>query len=441
MRVHRARWSPYRYTRRRWHVLAAVVDAVGWLTLGPFKALARVASLLFGRRGLRNDVQSILVVQLDHLGDAILSLGLLRLLRQQYPSARLHVLTSPWNDELFADGGRADHVHVLAPSRFARDGRRWWPELIRCGWRLRLHRFDLAIDVRGELPHALLMWLTGARRRVGWACGGGGFLLTDRVPYVSGRHELESRAALARAVGIDVAANNLSSIAPRIQPTAAALRFADEQIANAWPPRLRENAGPLVAIHVGAGTPAKRWRAEAWQATANLLARDCRARIVIVGSQHDAAAAEIVANGDPTALRRLNVAGRMTLSKLAGVLQRVDLFIGTDSGPAHLAAAVGTPTLVLFSGTNDPDQWRPWLSSVVRFNPPPACSPCHREACPFANHPCLTGLTPEEITRRAIEKLTSTFGRRLRRVDEGIDQSGNGKGPNLFSATAPTKRE
>src|SRR5262249_10853147 len=148
-----------------------------------------------------DETRSILVVQLDHLGDAVLSLGLLRALRGHYPAARLHVLAAPWNVELLITSGSVDHVHVMKCPRFARRGGwKWQADLVRGSWRLRRHRFDLAIDVRGELPHAILMWLAGARRRVGWPCGGGGFLLTDGVPYVRGRHEVQSRAAIAKVL-------------------------------------------------------------------------------------------------------------------------------------------------------------------------------------------------------------------------------------------------
>jgi heptosyltransferase-2 len=83
------------------------------------------------------------------------------------------------------------------------------------------------------------------------------------------------------------------------------------------------------------------------------------------------------------------------------VLERADLFLGADSGPAHLAAAAGTPSVVLFSGTNRSGQWRPWSRNtlVLRKNVP--CQPCHRKICPLADHPCLTGLDPDRVARVA----------------------------------------
>jgi lipopolysaccharide heptosyltransferase II len=414
--VCRARWSPYRYTRWRWHVLFAAIDIAGWLTFGPAKLLRAV--LRGGRAIAPEMVQSILVVQLDHLGDAVMSLGLLRALRGHFAQARIHVLASSSNDELFAMSGLVDHVHVMQQTRFSRrGGLAWIAEIIRWGRRLRRHRFDLAIDVRGELPHALLMWVSRARRRVGWACGGGGFLLTERATYVPGRHEVMSRAALADLLGIDSNHNPL----PRIKPVEAALRRVDDQLRTAWSavtqagwPSSSHHQGacaprsPMVALHLGAGTAAKRWPAESWRILVERLTCTLDASVVLLGTREDDEAGAIIARSIAAAAgaRCLNLVGRLSLTSLAALLYRADLMIGADSGPAHIAAAVGTPVLALFSGTNDPEQWKPWGADVLVLRRPPACTPCHRETCAWADHPCMTGITVDMVMRAATEKLS-----------------------------------
>ncbi len=401
VRVRRPRWSPYRYTRWWWHVLFGLIDGLGWLAFGPAKLfLAAVRPAGRGRT-----VNSLLVVQLDHLGDAVMSLGLLEALRERFPAARLHVLTAPWNDELLASCGSVDHVHVMNVTRFSRQGGlAWLAELVRWGWRLRRHHFDLAIDVRGEFPHAVLLWLSGARRRVGWACGGGGFLLSDRVRYVPGRHEVLSRAAIADQLGIGPAEMPPS----RIEPAQSALRWAEEQFSAAWRSAEQgQQPGPIIAIHVGTGMAAKRWPAESWRDLADRLFCQRNARIVLVGTRQDHEAAELIAGSNVASagLRPLNLVGCLSLPKLAAVLRRAHLFIGADSGPAHVAAAVGTPVLALFSGTNDPRQWTPWGTLVVVLRHAPTCSPCHRETCAWADHPCMRGITPQMVAGEATQML------------------------------------
>ncbi len=395
LRVRRPGWSPYRYTRWRWHVLFTLIDAVGWLVFGPLKLL----NVAFGRWSAR-PVRSLLLVQLDHLGDAVMSLGLLAALRRRFPTARLHVLAAPWNRQLFASCGCVDQVHVMDVTRFSRRGSwRWLAELVGWGWRLRRLRLDVAIDARGEFPHALLLWLSGARRRVGWACGGGGFLLTDRVPYVAGRHEVLSRAAIAGRFGI--APTDVPP--PRIEPAPSDVQWADDQLHAAWPAgEPGELSGPIIAVHLAAGTPAKCWPAESWQELAQRLVRERNARIVLVGTQEDRETAEMIT---AAGVQPLDLVGRLSLTKLAAVLQRADLLIGADSGPAHVAAAVGTRVLALFSGTNDPRQWRPWGEAVTVIRNAPVCSPCHREICPWADHPCMRGLSVESVHRAADRTL------------------------------------
>jgi ADP-heptose:LPS heptosyltransferase len=97
--------------------------------------------------------------------------------------------------------------------------------------------------------------------------------------------------------------------------------------------------------------------------------------------------------------------GILNLSELAAVLSSADLFVGADSGPAHLAAAVGRPVVVLFSGTNNPRQWRPCGEQVAIVRHPVECSPCHARRCPLPNHPCMRDLTPDSVARAVDGRL------------------------------------
>jgi ADP-heptose:LPS heptosyltransferase len=101
--------------------------------------------------------------------------------------------------------------------------------------------------------------------------------------------------------------------------------------------------------------------------------------------------------------------GQLGVGELAAVIEQSDVFVGADSGPAHLAAAVGTPAVVLFSGTNDPRQWQPWGSGVTVVRRVVRCSPCHRERCPLKDHPCMNGLEVAEVAR-AVEEAARAAG-------------------------------
>lgn len=403
----------YRYTRRRWHVLMALVDLLGWLLFWPAHAVRRLVRL--HRRAGRSP-RRILVVQLDHLGDAILSTGLLHALRWAHPQACIDVLAAPWNRAVFDACAAVDRVHVAPAARFAREtgggpGRLGWiVALLRCGWRLRRRRYDLALDIRGELPHALLLWLSGARRRVGWRAGGGGFLLTDSPAWVSDRHEVESRAALLRAAGV---ACHPAQLAPRVAPSDAARRWVAQQCV-AHDAHRSSRPRPLVVLHLGAGTPAKRWPAAHWRQLASRLLQQYDARVVLVGTHDDRRAADEVVAGLPAG-EVLDWTGRLDFDELAALLQRADVVVGSDSAPAHLASAVDTPVVALFSGTNDAAQWRPWGSRVVVLRHSVACRPCHRTLCAWADHPCMSGIAPQQVLEAvgAVLAGTSTPGAAL----------------------------
>jgi heptosyltransferase-2 len=148
---------------------------------------------------------------------------------------------------------------------------------------------------------------------------------------------------------------------------------------------------------MGAGTSAKRWPRPHWNALVQRFLLDGW-RIVVVGGPDDLSAGESLPKHD----RLRSVTGKLSVTQTAALLERADLFIGADSGPAHLAASAGTLSVILFSGTNHAAQWRPWSrhSLILRHRVP--CQPCHQKTCPLADHPCMTELSPERVYRAAI---------------------------------------
>lgn len=376
----------YRYVRMRWRLLFAIIDAVGWLCVESWRRLAERCGAK--SPGEHEEPRSILLVQLDHLGDAVMTAAVLPALRRRFPQARLEVLAAEWNRELFAACPEVDRVHVSRVNRFAREVRGGWIfSTLWWGWRLRRRKIDLAIDVRGEFPHALILWLSGAKRRLGWDCGGGDFLLTDRARFAPGRPEIESRLALLATLGIPADAA-VQARRPWFEPGAAARRTIAGRLEE-----LGSSDAPLVVLHVSAGTQAKRWPAEHWRELLGRLIVARKLRVVLVGVGEERAVAETITGGKPWP----NVAdwtGRLSLVETAALIAAADAFVGADSGPAHLAAAVGTPAVVLFSGTNRVEQWRPWGRQVEVLRHETACSPCHRQTCPWSEHPCMSRLTP-----------------------------------------------
>jgi ADP-heptose:LPS heptosyltransferase len=380
----------------------------------------------------------ILLVQLDHLGDAILSTAMLVALRRRWPRASIEVLASPWNREVFEAAAEVDRVYVSRVNRFARGLRfplAWIGAILWWGLWLRRRQIDVGIDVRGEFPLALMLWLSGARRRLGWNCGGGGFLLTDSAEFVPGRPEAESRFALLAPLGIEPADSHAAA-RPRFDPGDAARRSIRGRLAELDVPGQRPR--PRVVVHVGAGTPAKQWPIEHWQELIARIVLDHAAQVVLVGSPADGIIARAILGEDrevswqrtltpgPSPARGrgeskagpdlccgdlpavVDWTGRLRLAELAALLEECDLFVGADSGPAHLAAAVGGRVAVLWSGTNDRRQWQPYGERVRVIRHAVPCQPCHRQACRWADHPCMKGLRPDCVLAAIVELLAAT---------------------------------
>lgn len=416
----------YRYSKWRWRVLVAVLDAVGGLAMGLWRRVRPLGPWAPPRR--------ILVVQLDHLGDSVLTSPIFPRLRAAYPGAAIDVLASPSNRAVFEADPNVDAVLLADRNWFGRRPGQW--ALATAVWRLgrslRGRRYDLGIDVRGDVLTVLVLALAGIPRRVGWAMGGGGFLLTDVAGWVPGRHEVRSRLALLGRLGIDEEADGVrvsvhvtdrdrARVArllreswpdggrpPRRAPRRVLAAVGAEGVGPARPdpvdPATAEpeadwlHAGrfgaeaPLLAVHLGAGTAAKRWPIGRWAELIGRFQGDGW-RVVVVGGPEDAG----LTAGIPEHENMKDWTGRLAVAETTALLERADLFVGADSGPAHLAACAGVPSVVLFSGTNRAEQWRPWsrLSLVLRHDVP--CRPCHRKSCPLADHPCMAGLTADRV--------------------------------------------
>lgn len=421
-----ARTGRYRYTKWRWRASVGLLDLVGTIVM----ALWRVV-----RPAKRVDApRKILVVQLDHMGDAILSTPIFPRLRAAYPGATIDVLASPSNREVFEADPEVDRVHLADRNWFERKpGRRALGSAVwTLGRSLRAHRYDLGIDVRGDILTVFVLALAGIPRRLGWAMGGGGFLLTDVARWVPGRHEVASRMALLDELGLpgeaavrvrvharDVDRARLAQRLREAWPAARTGRVA--VLAGARPGAFskarrasREEASrfldepeslhagrfgdpsPLLAVHLGAGASAKRWPLRHWQ---SLIGRflDDGWRVILIGGPDDVEPARGI--GPHPRLR--DWSGRLLVPETAALLERVDLFIGSDSGPAHIAASTSTASVILFSGTNRPGQWRPWSRRALVIRRKVACRPCHHKACPLADHPCMTGIEPDRVYRSA----------------------------------------
>ncbi|GIW09970.1 MAG: glycosyl transferase [Dehalococcoidia bacterium] len=344
--------------------------------------------------------QRIAYLNLAHLGDVLLTTPAVAALRQRYPASHLAMVVAPWGSAAIATNPRLDAVHTFAAP--------WWDRargspmlapgaVLRLARLLRAEGYDTVIQGKSFFQENLAAALAGVPRRVGFGIYGGGFLQTVLVPFPWGSHTVLQHLALAAVL-------EARSEHPRLEFT-----IPPEEAARAAQLLAASGSEVLVAVHVGAGFPSKLWPLERYAALGKALIARAGVTVVLVGGAEDQPLAATVRQELRGSV--LDLTGKLSWAGTAAVLQRAALFIGNDSGPAHLAAAVGTPALVIFSGQNEPAVWRPWGERVVVLQHRPACAPCGLRHC-TRDLACLFGVSVEAALTAAEALLAGREGPR-----------------------------
>jgi heptosyltransferase-2 len=321
------------------------------------------------------------------VGDVVLSLPALRALRAHHRRDHLSVLARPWVAELYRLLPEVDEVLVEEPK--GRHAGRAGRALLAA--ELRERAFDRAILLPRSFATAWTAFRAGIPERWGYRGELRSPLLTHPVPFSPrpGGHELFRHLRLVEAAGAPM---------PGTPDATLPVPDAPRRAARALLAGAGLSGEPFAAAHVASfAHEAKRWPEERFAALFDRLASDRGLPVVLLGSAAEAAANARVAALAPSA-RVFDLAGKTTLSDVLGVVAEAELFVGNDSGLAHLANAAGTPTTVVF-GPTDPDATRPWDGPrpdgrpvrlrVVRRRV--ACAPCRFTRCPL-DHACMTGV-------------------------------------------------
>ena len=396
----RQRWTPVRGTANRIYEPRERA-LVGALDLPARAAFALGRGLGFGRapepRALET-LREILVLRLDRIGDVLMSLPALHDLREAAPRARIRLAVGRWSEDI-ARGFPVDEVVVWSAPWVGRpaEGALTFAALARQARALRPDRIDLALDLQGDLRASLLLWLSGAERRVGYANTGGAYLLTDVVPLDETVSWVEqNQKAVALATGRPFSPRRLDPLTDDDRAFAEAFLSREGLLA-----RL-----PLVGLHPSGGRRVKQWPVERWREVAARLQREHEATILVTGSEADRPLATTLADGLPRP--PVDLTGRLAVRHTLAVIARLQLYLSPDTGPMHLACAVGTPSVSVF-GPSDPVRYftgaafdgHPERHRVVRHEL--WCAPCNLirrppDECDTAEPPeCLRLVTADEV--------------------------------------------
>jgi len=322
--------------------------------------------------------ERLLVRAPNWIGDVVLSLAAVRDLRRNFPMARVEVLGRPWVAELYRAVAEVDGVRAAA-------GFRAEVAAVRGG-------FDAAVLLPNSFGSALCALAAGIPERWGYATDGRGFLLTRRCgvpPEVRGESQVYYYRAMLAGVGLQVSATPDTS-----------LRCPDD-----WAARgaaLLDGGDGWIGLNPGAFYGgAKRWVPARYAAAGDALARETGHRVAVLGGLAERPLGEEIAAAMTTGPRVL--CGETTLPDLVGVLSRLRLLVTNDSGPMHLASALGVPLVAVFG----PTDWRETAPTTARHRIARSeveCAPCLLRECPI-DHRCMKRVTVDQVLGAARDVL------------------------------------
>ncbi|MFO0892951.1 MAG: lipopolysaccharide heptosyltransferase II [Isosphaeraceae bacterium] len=356
-----------------------------------------------------NGAEHVLCVRLDALGDVLMTTPALRAIKESHPSRRITLLTSPAGAEAARLVPEVDHVLVYeSPWMKATPPRPDSHVDRRMVKTLRRARVDAAaiftVYSQNPLPAALLCYFAEIPLRLAHCRENPYQLLTDWVPDPEPdrlvRHEVVRQLDLVRSVGCEARDLRMS------------LRFS-ASARDRVSARLRrlelDTSRPGLVIHPGATASSRRYPPESFAAAARRLVLDVGMQVIFTGSESERPLIEAIR----AEMREYShsLAGQLDLEELAALIARAPLLISNNTGPVHIAAAVGTAVVTLYALTNP--QHTPWqVPHRLLFHDVP-CRYCYKSVCPHGHHDCLRQVPPEAVVE-AVWSLLAEQGR-LRR--------------------------
>jgi heptosyltransferase III len=333
-----------------------------------------------------SDVKKVLLIRLRSIGDTVLATPSVAALKRFLPNAQIDILVEDWVAPLLNDHPLIDNVIVIKAGVSSR---------LRTALALRRTRYDVVYNLHGGTTATLLTRASGARHRVGFASYQYAQLLNHRAPSPlllwrqNKTHSVEQQLALLGWTGVPVTDRPQTQLgigreaAAMVEKSLSDAGLSDKKIA---------------LIHPAAAFDTKRWAIENFAKVAEHVTAKGFAPVAIAGPNEQKLLEELRSQVELTILD-------LSLPQVTALAARSDLFVGNDSGIAHIAAAVGTPSVVIF-GSSNIAHWRPWTRGAAEVvSEPLPCQPCHGYYCEkFPKPECILSIPVSRVTA-AIDRL------------------------------------
>lgn len=355
------------------------------------------------RAGCWSRAKNILCIRLDSMGDVLMTTPAMRALKESGPDRRVTLLTSRAGREAGLFAPMVDRVLVYDAPWMKATLKRDADEDESFIHSLKSKCFDAAIIFtvysQNPLPAAFLCHLAGIPLRLAHCRENPYQLLTDWIPekepHNGVRHEVQRQLDLVQAIGCSTADERLSLEIPSRVRRDMRRRLARHDV---------DPDQPWVVIHPGASAPARRYPPENFAALAGILTNEHGWQTVYTGSAAERPLVEEIRARSKAP--SLSLAGRLSFAELAALIDLAPILISNNTGPAHIAAAAGTPVIDLYAPTNP--QHQPWgVPHRVLFHDV-ACKYCYKSVCPQQHHDCLRKLRPEDVAVATLELARDT---------------------------------
>lgn len=357
------------------------------------------------------DIKRVVVRGTNWVGDSVMTIPALRALRRLLPQSEITLVVRPWARGLFSGADFVDDLLIY-------DRRNAFSALQQVRiWKNR--KFDLAILFQNAFEAALIPFLARVPHRLGYAKESRQLMLTDSVQlpdWRSKEHEVFYYLYLIAALEHSLFGTNTVCEHPPDASLDVSEHRRQEARGLLHQYGMNEESS-IVAICPGSiNSRAKRWPAGSYASLADRLIDDGK-QVLLIGSKDEKdVSREVTSQMHNTPV---DLTGNTSLDQVTAVLSLADLVVTNDTGPAHLASALGRPTLVIFGPTN-PSTTRPFSAEAEILRHPPDCAPCMLRDCPI-DHRCMTAITVDEVLEQSMVLLKrASFARTVRRVCDSV---------------------
>jgi heptosyltransferase-3 len=347
-------------------------------------------------------VERVLLIRLRNIGDVLLMVPTIRAFREAFPRAHLAALVNAGTEEMLTGNPLLDEILVFNPRWKILPLRGRALREMKFLWEVRRRKFDLAVNLTEGDRGAFLCLASGAGKKVGVFQPGPTLWWKKRIFHCLVRipdwraHMVEQMLEIPRRLGLNIGSKGVEIFYSPEDGDSIRRLLVQEGV------RAQDS---LVHIHPTSRWIFKCWRDEGVAKVIDALERSGKVRVVLTSGREERELKKIEEIMRHCQTHPINLAGKVSLKQLAALSSRSRIFIGVDTAPMHIAAAVGTPVLALF-GPSGEFNWGPWGEGHVVIKKDWECRPCGKDGCQGSKRSrCLEEISEEEVLEKAFQLL------------------------------------